>query len=769
MATQSNTTNITPPRVPFLDPATGLISREWYRFFLNLFVLTGSGTSQTSIVDLEQAPVDSSAELYAQLLQSLDGLGSSPVDCQVAGEALTSAPAATNLKAVNDRLEALEALPGFESYLANSTAISTVVADSPLAGAGTSASHLAIPAATASVDGYLSHIDWGTFNGKQPAGSYLTSVTADAPLSGSGTSGSHLTIPVATSSVSGYLSSTDWATFNGKGSGTVTAVSGTAPVVSSGGTAPAISMAAATGSVDGYLSHTDWTTFNNKGSGTVTSVSGAAGRITSTGGTTPTLDLASGIATPGTTGSSTLVPVVTIDTYGRITSITTAANPQGTVTSVTGTAPVVSSGGVTPAISMAAATTSVSGYLTSTDWNTFNGKQPAGSYLTANQTITLGGVLSGSGTTSIPAAFASTPWTGNGINGTASGLYGNPAISVAGNTGSGPGNTGIYSTSAVAWAAQFNSSYASPTSIGVLGISRGGTLKGYLGTSPADNIALIDGTSGLARVEALNGGAGVTGTLAVSSYVGSANLYPNISTAAAPSTTDNYGGFFYGMTAGGYARVGIGSGTGTPNYNGWLQCTNGATVLGFSINPLGGQVLVGTGGLTTTCTTDATSTTAAALTTAGGLGVAKTIYAGTGINLGGTTLTHYDEGTWTPAITFGGGNTGLTHGVQVGTYTRIGDRVFFQGRVTLTNKGSSTGAIAITGLFYPTNATANHHGAYSAQLNNVSATVTAIYAGYSPNQTQLFLYQIVAGTSANITDADCTNTTVVNFSGHYQI
>jgi len=46
----------------------------------------------------------------------------------------------------------------------------------------------------------------------------------------------------------------------------------------------------------------------------------------------------------------------------------------GTVTSVTGTAPVVSSGGATPAISMAAATTSVNGYLTSTDWTTFNNK-----------------------------------------------------------------------------------------------------------------------------------------------------------------------------------------------------------------------------------------------------------------------------------------------------------------------------------------------------------------------------------------------------------
>ena len=75
----------------------------------------------------------------------------------------------------------------------------------------------------------------------------------------------------------------------------------------------------------------------SSGTAPVTSVSGTTGRITSTGGTTPVIDLASGVATAGTTGSSTLIPVVTIDTYGRVTSITTAANPQGTVTSVSGT------------------------------------------------------------------------------------------------------------------------------------------------------------------------------------------------------------------------------------------------------------------------------------------------------------------------------------------------------------------------------------------------------------------------------------------------
>jgi hypothetical protein len=71
----------------------------------------------------------------------------------------------------------------------------------------------------------------------------------------------------------------------------------------------------------------------------------------------------------------------------------------GTVTSVTGTAPVVSSGGSTPAISMAAANTTTNGYLTSTDWNTFNGKG-SGSVTSVNGTGTVNGLtLTGTVTT----------------------------------------------------------------------------------------------------------------------------------------------------------------------------------------------------------------------------------------------------------------------------------------------------------------------------------------------------------------------------------
>jgi hypothetical protein len=191
----------------------------------------------------------------------------------------------------------------------------------------------------------------------------------------------------------------------------VLGVTGTAPVASSGGQNPVISMPAATTSVDGYLTSTDWNTFNNKQpAGTyVNSVSGTAGRITSTGGVTPVIDLVSGIATPGTTGSSSLIPVVTIDTYGRVTSITTAANPQGTVTSVGGTGTV---NGIT-----------LTGTVTSSGNLTLGGTL-SGVSLTTQVSGTLPIANGGTGQTTASAAFnALSPITttgdlilGNGVN-----------------------------------------------------------------------------------------------------------------------------------------------------------------------------------------------------------------------------------------------------------------------------------------------------------------------------------------------------------------
>jgi hypothetical protein len=52
----ANYTNITPPRIPFIDAKTGFVSREWYQFFLSLYTLTGSGENNISLADVQVGP-----------------------------------------------------------------------------------------------------------------------------------------------------------------------------------------------------------------------------------------------------------------------------------------------------------------------------------------------------------------------------------------------------------------------------------------------------------------------------------------------------------------------------------------------------------------------------------------------------------------------------------------------------------------------------------------------------------------------------------------
>ena len=55
-------TQIMPPRVPLVDQRTGLISREWYRFFFNQFEKV-SGSSE-SLEDLQLGPVATDAFVF---------------------------------------------------------------------------------------------------------------------------------------------------------------------------------------------------------------------------------------------------------------------------------------------------------------------------------------------------------------------------------------------------------------------------------------------------------------------------------------------------------------------------------------------------------------------------------------------------------------------------------------------------------------------------------------------------------------------------------
>ena len=147
----------------------------------------------------------------------------------------------------------------------------------------------------------------------------------------------------------------------------------------------------------------------------VTSVTGTA-PVVSSGGTTPAISMAA--ASASVNGYLTSTDWTTFNSKG-----------SGTVTSVSATAPVTSTGGTTPTIAMPAATTSVSGYLTSTDWTTFNNKG-SGSVTSVAATVpaflsVAGSPITSSGTLAISYSGTALPVANGGTGLTAVGTSGN--------------------------------------------------------------------------------------------------------------------------------------------------------------------------------------------------------------------------------------------------------------------------------------------------------------------------------------------------------
>jgi hypothetical protein len=79
MANPPDVTQIPAPRVDFIDKRTGLMSREWYRFFVNIYDIAGGGGSSVSLADLQVSQIGGvSFDSVAEMMKTLQDLEVQP-------------------------------------------------------------------------------------------------------------------------------------------------------------------------------------------------------------------------------------------------------------------------------------------------------------------------------------------------------------------------------------------------------------------------------------------------------------------------------------------------------------------------------------------------------------------------------------------------------------------------------------------------------------------------------------------------------------------
>jgi len=127
-------------------------------------------------------------------------------------------------------------------------------------------------------------------------------------------------------------------------------------------------------------------------------------------------------------------------------------------------------------------------------------------------------------------------------------------------------------------------------------------------------------------------------------------------------------------------------------------------------------------------------------------------------------LNDYEEGTWTPTLTFGGGSTGITYTTSpVGYYTRVGRMVQVQYGFQLSNKGSSTGNFQIGGLPFTVGGTGSFRHP-TASVNAHFLASDSIIVGCLGNGSSIDFRKLnLSASDTNLTADDFTNIT-----GFYQ-
>ena len=131
------------------------------------------------------------------------------------------------------------------------------------------------------------------------------------------------------------------------------------------------------------------------------------------------------------------------------------------------------------------------------------------------------------------------------------------------------------------------------------------------------------------------------------------------------------------------------------------------------------------------------------------------------------TLDDYEEGTFTPVLQFGGASVGITYSIQVGRYTKIGNNVSVSMQITLTSKGTSTGAATISGLPFVSNS--NVPSALSIRATAI--TFADFLTGFIAASSTVFTLNETtnAGASTTLADTDFANTSLIIVSAFYTV
>jgi hypothetical protein len=157
-----------------------------------------------------------------------------------------------------------------------------------------------------------------------------------------------------------------------------------------------------------------------------------------------------------------------------------------------------------------------------------------------------------------------------------------------------------------------------------------------------------------------------------------------------------------------------------------------------------------------------------------GVGVSNTTPGATGVAFPATavavadsnTLDDYEEGTWTPVVTFSGGNGDLTTAEANGVYTKIGRLVQISFNVEFTETTALTN-LTITGVpFTSGSVTRTFVGCW---VDNMTALVGSPVIGLVTGSTTITLNTTGTGVAASITNVNTGTSSRVRGSLSYSI